>query len=80
MNIVTYIDLQTEDKILQDPQQSPLISTLEKRQDEIEKTNEPVVVTSLDAIIPITIEVNSNLVEVALTTKLVCYRVILVSH
>jgi len=72
MNIVSQIETDENKNIISDEQQSPLISTLEKRE-EVEKTNiEPTVVISSETIIPITIDIDSKPIEEPNDSKIVC--------
>jgi hypothetical protein len=71
MNTVSQNDMDANKDVISE-QQSPLISTLEKR-DEVEKatTIEPTILTSSEIIIPITIDVDSKPTEQPIETKIV---------
>jgi hypothetical protein len=72
MNLVSQVETDENKNIISDEQQSPLISTLEKR-DEVEKVIvEPTILISSETIIPITIDVDSEPVEEPIELKIVC--------
>lgn len=70
MSLLTAIEIEENKDLISDVQQSPIISTLEKRE-EVEYQNiEPI---SLSSIIPIIIDVDPKPVENPTGTKLVCF-------
>ncbi len=72
MNIVSQIEIDENKTVISDEQQSPLISTLEKRE-EVEKTNiEPTILISSETIIPITIDIDSKPIEESNDSNKVC--------
>jgi hypothetical protein len=79
MNIVSQVETDENKNIISDEQQSPLISTLEKRE-EVEKVIiEPtILIPSSETIIPITIDVDSKPVEESIESKIVCQLSIIV--
>jgi hypothetical protein len=73
MNIVTPVEIDENKNVVSDQQQSPIISTLEKRE-EVEKVNiEPMIVPSPETITPITIDVDSKPAEESNESKIVCH-------
>jgi len=79
MNIVSQIDIDGNKNIIADEQQSPLISTLEKREELEKAIIEPTVLISSETIIPITIDVDLKPAEEPIELKIVCQLLILVS-
>lgn len=72
MNIVLPTDTNENKTIITDEQQSPLISTFEKRE-EVNQTNiEPNIITSSETIIPITIEIDTTINDELNEAKIVC--------
>jgi hypothetical protein len=73
MNTITQVDIDGKKDVISEEQQSPLISTLEQRE-EVEKaiSIEPTILPSSEIVIPITIDVDSKPVEQLVETKVVC--------
>ncbi|CAF4659219.1 unnamed protein product [Rotaria sp. Silwood2] len=63
MNIVSEVDTDDNKIITSDEQQSPLISTFEKREEPEQTIIEPNILTSSELVIPITIDINSTITE-----------------
>jgi hypothetical protein len=72
MHILSQVDIDERKDFISDEQQSPLISTLEKR-DEIDKALiEPSWLASVQTMIPITIDIDSKPGEESIISKIVC--------
>ena len=73
MNILSQVDIDEYKNFISDEQQSPLISTLENRE-EIDKVliERSSIFTSTETIIPITIDVDSKPSEELIISKIVC--------
>ncbi|CAF4779999.1 unnamed protein product, partial [Rotaria sp. Silwood1] len=63
MNVVSHADIDENKTIISDEQQSPLISTLEIREESVKTTIEPNILTSSEILIPITIDIDSIITE-----------------
>lgn len=72
MNIVTMVEIEEKEIVISDEQQSPIISTLEKREEVDKQIIEPTIVPSTENIIPITIEIDPKPVENSVELKIVC--------
>ena len=79
MNIVSQIDIDENKNIVFDEQQSPLISTLEQREELEKAVIEPIILTSSQTITPITINVDSKPAEEPIELEIVCQLLTLVS-
>lgn len=76
MNSVPPLELHDIHEIITEEHQSPIISTVEQREDEQQQVQldpEPIVLVPAETIIPITIQVDSKLVEEVPIEKLVCF-------
>jgi hypothetical protein len=72
MHILSQVDIDERKDFISDEQQSPLISTFEKR-DEIDKALiEPSWLASVQTMIPITIDIDSKPGEESIISKIVC--------
>ncbi|CAF0900909.1 unnamed protein product [Adineta ricciae] len=72
MNVILKTDMDERKDIISDEQQSPLISTLEKREEsELAVVVEPTIITSSQIIIPITVDVDSKPIEESNDTKII---------
>ena len=72
MNIITPVETDENKNLISDEQQSPIISTLEKREELAKENNEPTILLSTETIVPITINVDSKPVEELTESKIVC--------
>jgi hypothetical protein len=72
MNIIPQVEADEIRNLISDKQQSPLISTLEKREDVENVSIEPTIITSSEISIPITIDIDSKPVEQSIEVKIVC--------
>ena len=72
MNIVTTVGIEENKDRVSDGQQSPIISTLEKREEVDHQNIEPISLSLIETIIPITIDVDPKTVANTTDTKIVC--------
>jgi hypothetical protein len=73
MNIVMPVEIDENKNFVSDQQQSPIISTLEKREEVEEVHIEPTILQSSETIIQITIDVDSKPTEESIESKIVCH-------
>jgi hypothetical protein len=73
MNIVAHTGYDDEKEIISEEQQSPLISTLEQREDDEQIFVEPVKLLLSEVIIPMSIDVDSKPIDMNMITALVCF-------
>lgn len=75
MNSVPPLELHDIQEIITEEHQSPIISTVEQREEEQQQQidTEPIVLVPAETIIPITIQIDSKLVEEVPIEKLVCF-------
>lgn len=71
MHMIPQMETEDTKERISDGQQSPLISTLEQREDEQKTSMQSTLFTSVDSIIPITIDINSKPSEEVIITKVV---------
>lgn len=76
MNILTSVEIEEKINLISDEQQSPVISTLEKREEADNQNIEPTISPVTETIIPITIEIDPKPVENPIELKIVCSSLI----
>lgn len=72
MNIITVMEIEENKDRVSDEQQSPIISTLEKREEVAYQNIDSISSLLIETIIPITIDVDPKPVNNTTDTKIVC--------